>query len=397
MITTLAWHTEEPDAENPMALLDDLEVDAVGELSTGSWDIRHTNEEGVEIKGPLDEHARINLNTITKLQLEEFDRMGLDVIDAISDWIDEDDEVQDLGAESNFYDGRDMGYGPRNENFKTIAELELVAGAFAEYVRGEDWNMNNRLDPNENDEYDSIPPDNGDGLLNGGWASLLTTRSRTTAMSMSGFPRIDLRDTTPEDLIETLDVDQLQAEALIQWGQSEGASLSALLTVELGELVGGGSSNNSNQSRSTGRSSRSSRQAQQDVVQPLSQDQLKAVFAECTLDDFGGPQPIPGQININTAGPEVLRIIFAGDTAIADAIITLRQSRSEGIQSIVDLMDIRRIPSEELAGVANMLDVTSQVFSVTCRGTASTGQEVEIFAVLDRSTLPVTIVEYREN
>ena len=83
--------------------------------------------------------------------------------------------------------------------------------------------MNNRLDPNENDEYDSIPPDNGDGLLNGGWASLLTTRSRTTSMSMSGFPRIDLRDTTPEDLIETLDVDQLQAEALIQWGQSEGA------------------------------------------------------------------------------------------------------------------------------------------------------------------------------
>ena len=397
VITTLGWHTEDPDPEDPMALFRDLEDDAIGDLETGSWDIRHVNEEGIEIRGPLDEHARINLNVITKLQLAEFDKMGLDTVDAITDWIDEDDEVQGLGAESNFYDGRDMGYRPRNAAFKTIPELELVAGAFAEYVRGEDWNLNNRIDPNEDDGNDSVPPDNADGVLQGGWASLLTTRSKMTPLSMSGFPRIDLRVATPEELTETLDISQAQAEALIQWGQTSGAQLGALLTVDLADLAGGGQSNTQSSSRrTTGRSSRSSRQQEEDAVAPLSREQLTAIFAECTMDDFDGPAFPDGAVNVNTAGPEVLRIVFGGDESIADSIISLRKSRSEGIQSIVDLMDVRRIPPEELGGVANMLDVTSQVFTVTSRGIASTGQEVEIYAVLDRSTLPVTILEYRE-
>ena len=109
-----------------------------------------------------------------------------------------------------------MGYTPRNGNFKSVAELELVAGAFAEYVRGEDWNLNNRLDPNEDDGEDSVPPDDADGKLRGGWGSLVTARSRTSPLSHSGFPKIDLRETTPEELVEALEVDSLQAEALIE-------------------------------------------------------------------------------------------------------------------------------------------------------------------------------------
>jgi hypothetical protein len=41
--------------------------------------------------------------------------------------------------------------------------------------------------------------------------------------------------------------------------------------------------------------------------------------------------------------------------------------------------------------------VTSQVFTVNSRGRSeSTGLEVEITAVVDRSTLPARILEYRE-
>jgi type II secretory pathway component PulK len=391
VIATLAFNTTTPDLEDPMTLIRDLEYDWAGELDTGSWDIRHVSE-GEEFRGPLDEHSRLNLSTITAIQFAEFENMGLDTIDAINDWVDEDDEVQSLGAEESFYLGRNMGYTPRNANFKSVAELELVAGAFAEYVRGEDWNLNNRLDPNEDDGEDSVPPDDGDGKLRGGWGSLLSTRSRTSPLSHSGFPRINLRDTTPEELIEATEISSLQADALIEWAQTSEANLGTLLIVDLPVLASGGSS--STDRRTTGRTSRSSLSAEEPA--PLSKEQLKNIFSETTLDDFTGQEPVPGKVNLNTAGPEVLRILFGGDSAIAESVMALRQSRSEGITSVVDLLDIRRIAPEEVAAMAAYLDVRSYVFSVTSRGIAKTGQEVEIYAILDRSTLPVKIVEYRE-
>lgn len=392
VVATLAYHTMSPDEDDPMAVIRDLDRDWTGTLETGSWDIRHVSE-GVEYSGPLDEHSRLNLATINSLQLAELEDMGLDTIDAIRDWADEDKEVQGLGAEESFYDGRDMGYRPRNGEFKSVAELELVAGAFASYVRGEDWNLNNRLDPNEDDGEDSIPPDDADGKLRGGWASLLTTRSRTSPLSHQGFPRIDLRDTTADELMEAIGVDEAQANTLAEWGQTSEANLGTLLVVELPDLAGGSSSSSSR--RSTGRSSRSSSSSGAEVY-PLSNDELRDIFSEVTLDTFDGPEPVPGRVNLNTAGPEVLRILFGGDTAIAESVMALRQSRSEGISSIVDLLEVRRIAPEELAALIPMIDVQSYVFAVTSRGKAPTGQEVEIFAILDRSTLPVTILEYRE-
>ena len=100
---------------------------------------------------------------------------------------------------------------------------------------------------------------------------------------------------------------------------------------------------------------------------------------------------------LRAAGPEVLRILFDGDPGVAESIMALRQSRAEGIKSIVDLREVRRIQPEILAGVADQIDVTGWTFSVTSRGTSANGQEVEIHAILDRSSLPVIIRHFRED
>ena len=188
-------------------------------------------------------------------------------------------------------------------------------------------------------------------------------------------------------------LDDRQAEALIEFGSSENAVLGALLAVELGELVGAPSSGSSG---STGRSFGRGNANEPEAVEPLSKDQLRAVFAECTLTDYEGPYLPPGRVNLNTAGPEVLRILFDGDLGVADSILSLRQSRAEGISSIVDLLDVRRVQPETLSGLASQLDVTGWTFSVCSRGTSENGQEVEIHVVLDRSSLPVRILAYRE-
>ena len=286
-----------------------------------------------------------------------------------------------------------MNYRPRNGPMKSIAELELVAGAWPESVRGEDWNLNNRLDPNENDGDLAFPADDADDSLDPGWAGYLTAESVDSPLGHSGLPRIDLRSASREELVESIGLEDSQAQALLQFASGENPILGTLLAVDLAELVGGTSSASS---RRSGRS-RGQNTQNQNVIEPLSSEQLERIFAECTVTDFTGIEVVPGRVNVNTAGPEVLRILFDGDPGVAESIMALRQSRAEGITSIVDLREVRRIQPEILAGVADQIDVTGWTFSVTSRGTSRNGQEVEIHAILDRSSLPVIIRHFRED
>ena len=100
-IAVLEYHTEEPDPSNSRQMYKDLELVADGQLSSGDWQIRHV-EDGVEIKGPQDEHAKLNVNNITQQTLLELDAMTMDVADAIVDWRDADDTPSVMGAEYDF-------------------------------------------------------------------------------------------------------------------------------------------------------------------------------------------------------------------------------------------------------------------------------------------------------
>ena len=181
------------------------------------------------------------------------------------------------------------------------------------------------------------------------------------------------------------------------YGATPNAIMGSLLAIDLAELVGAPAASNTSSRRTTGRSSGGSNNSTETPVAALSPEQLRAIFAECTTTSYEGPEVVSGKVNLNTAGPEVLRIIFAGDSAIAESIMAYRQSRAEGITSIVDLLELRRIDPNVLATVADQLDVTGWVYSISSRGKSSSGQEVEIHAVVDRSTLPVKIIEYRED
>ena len=89
-----------------------------------SWDI---NVEQKEIW--------INLLSTEEFELEEDE--ALNIIEAIIDWLDEDDEPLDFGgAESSYYQGLDTPYGPRNGPMEFIEELLLVKGITDELYFG---------------------------------------------------------------------------------------------------------------------------------------------------------------------------------------------------------------------------------------------------------------------
>lgn len=422
-LAVLEYHTEQPDPTDARQMYKDLELVADGELGSGSWEIRHV-EDGVEIRGPQDEHAKINVNNATKATLLELSGMSLDVVDALVDWRDSDDNPGMMGAEYEYYVNRDIGYEPRNGPFRTIAELELVAGAYPSSVRGEDANLNGRLDPNENDGAMSEPPDDADGLLDAGWSGALTARSSGSLVSASGDNRLNLKEATAEEMEERLGVTAQQAASLQTFAKRQDAKLEMLLTQDLTTLAtsgpqtgrtgrntgatggtggtggAGGTGDTGGQSgRQSGRSSSGMRgntsAGAQNRIQALDQQQLRKIFQEATLED--GTEPILGKVNLNTVSPAILRAMLPDDPISADAIIAQRSASSSGLLAISDLRDSSRITPQALAALAPMADTQSYVFTVTSRGrSATTGLEVEITAVLDRSTLPARILEYRE-
>ncbi len=398
-IAVLEYHTEKPEADDARQIFRDLETVADGSLESGEWSIRHS-EDGFEKKGPQDESSKINLNTISKAQLGQLSGMSLDVSDAIVDFRDVDNSPGMMGAENEFYKNRGLTYGPRNADFRSVAELELVLGAFPESVRGEDANLNGRLDPNENDRSESEPADDADGMLDAGWSGYVTARSHSLQVGASGEPKLYLKDASPEEMVERLTISAEQAGLIKAWATNSTARMEQLLSGNVGNLSAQSQPQNQRGGSSAGRSGRSSQGSaggnqRTSNVPNLDQNQLRRVFQEATLDD--PTKPAPGRINVNTALPSVLRIIFVDDPITADAIMTLRNSKPGGVLALSDLFQSSRVSPDTLSRLGGILDTQSAVFTVTSRGrSASTGLEVEITAVVDRSTLPARILEYRE-
>jgi DNA uptake protein ComE-like DNA-binding protein len=403
MIAIMEWHTQNPDERDPQAMVRDLEANAFGEIETGTWDIRHFID-GQEWAGPLDEHSKLNVNLANKAVLQNVPNMTMDVVDSIMDWRDEDDQVQSLGAEASYYRNRGFSYAPRNGDFRSIAELELVAGAWPQYVRGEDWNLNGRLDPNENDAKRSLPDDRPDGKLDGGWSALLTAASRASPNGVSGQPRINLARATPEEVIERTGVDNQQASTLITYARGANASMGQLLGTPLAQLTnrrGAAPANPAGSSATTGRSTvgRTGATTQSSGgVKSLDAQQLRAVMNECTiLDSRGTANATAGKVNLNTASRSLLREVMMLEPRFAESILTRRSGRPEGITSLADLVDLPGVSQAQLITLAQAADVTSSVYTIASRGRSSgSGAEAEIVVMVDRSTLPAQILEYRE-
>jgi hypothetical protein len=163
--------------------------------------------------GLMDESAKLNLNMLDKLQLDDTASrnllMGLPgmtetIADSIRDWVDTDDTSREYGAESEYYENLAPPYEAKNGPLETIDELLLVQGVTPELLYGEDANRNGLLDPNENDGEASPPYDNADGYLQLGWSAFLTVHSREVNLRADGTARINVNNGLLTDLYDQL-------------------------------------------------------------------------------------------------------------------------------------------------------------------------------------------------
>ncbi len=102
-----------------------------------------------------DEYGKLNINALLKPTNNEenehmvealrllIERRGgnPDVIDAILDWVDLDDNVRSSGAEADYYTTLEPAYGCKNGPFSSVEELLLVDGITSELFFGDPENL----------------------------------------------------------------------------------------------------------------------------------------------------------------------------------------------------------------------------------------------------------------
>jgi hypothetical protein len=142
--------------------------------------------------GLEDEAAKLNINTADEETLAAFSPVPVELVDALLDWRDADDEPRSLGAEQVYYDQLLYPYLARNGRLRTLEEALLIKGFTGAVVYGEDANLNGLLDLNEDDGDDTFPPDDRDGALARGLYGLATVWSSEPNVDREGRARIDL-------------------------------------------------------------------------------------------------------------------------------------------------------------------------------------------------------------
>ena len=168
------------------------------------------------IYGMSDESAKLNINTLpleksrltaARQRLLVLPGMTLQIADAILDWRDPDEEVSEFGAETSYYAAQSSARLPRQGPFEDLNELLFVRGVTAEMLYGEDQNQNGLLDPEENDGDGQTPRDNRDGILQQGWAELLTTQGCESTLRSDGRPKINLNQPVLARLYDELEAE----------------------------------------------------------------------------------------------------------------------------------------------------------------------------------------------
>ncbi len=324
-------------------------------LGKGIFRVTHSDldtETGV-LYGLMDECGKLNLNTASREMLLALPFAEPEVVDALIDWRDEDEEISEFGAESEYYESLPEPYSAKNTQLDTIEEALLVKDMTLDLFYGEDTNTNGILDQCENDGTASYPLDNSDGVLNRGWYPYITCLSYASNVDAEGQPRINVNSASREELEEEFEDILTSAE------------INSIITTRdennfesIGDLLSGESNG------------------------PLNREKFQQIADRITVSD---EENLYGRININTAPAVVLKCLFPEEEGVAEAIVEYRQSEEGPFENIGEVLDVDGMTENLFRQIANQICVKSSVFSIRSAGYMPQSQAYrEIFAILDR-------------
>ena len=189
-------------------VLDDETVGRRGRFSVISPKTDGGEVSGIRF-GVQNESARLNLAVLPIWEakkkgagrdaLTALPGMTQSMADAILDWVDADDNTHQFGAESNYYAGLGVPYGPRNAEPSSLEELLLVRDVTRDLLFGRDTNLNYQIDDAE-EQTTLADFESARSVSSLPWSSLLTVYSAERNLSPDGKPKIDLNEKSLDKL-----------------------------------------------------------------------------------------------------------------------------------------------------------------------------------------------------
>lgn len=355
------------------------------------------DEGGGVIYGVGDEESRLNVNSATTNELMKLDGMTQDEAVAIIAWRSPRTSQTPGGAGPDYYTSLQPPYLPRNDSFQTVRELLMVRGITSDQLLGHDTQQNGFFDPGVEIGAESRRAGELSVDLDSGWAGLLTVNSQINNVNGGGQDRVNIQS-ADETALETIQgITPAIARAITSYrNQNRFQSIADLLSVtpaqnqnnsqlnSLNNRNGGGQGQGGNNSSGQGGGSGGG---------VIDQTLFEDIADDVTINSDDN---LPGIININTAGIDVLSCIPGIDRQLAQAIISYRQS-SGYFPNIGWLLKVPGMTTQLFQQAAPFVDTRSETYRIFSEGKVnSTGVRQRIQMIVHVGLKDVSTVSYRE-
>ena len=356
-------------------------------LGRGTYSVlrRGRDDEGSGvIYGISDEESRLNVNTAGSDELTKIQGLGSDVATAISGWRSQGR----TDAETDYYMALRPPYQPRGAPFETVRELLMVRGVTPDLLLGKDIHQSGLLDDlsdgaNEPPKYqDTVSEDDL------GWAGILTVDSSVKNVNAAGDDRVNIQSANETSLTTVNGITRDIARAIVAYrNQNRFQSIADLLDVTPPQNNGNGPNARNNSNSTPGGSVSSG-------TRIIDENLLMQIADDLTATD---DQTLPGAVNINTAGADVLVCLPGIDRDLAQKIISYRES-SGFFASPAELLKVDGMTRDIFQQVVPLVTARSETFRILAEGRVkSTGvrQRVQVIARVNLDG--VKTLSYRED
>jgi DNA uptake protein ComE-like DNA-binding protein len=333
------------------------------------------DEGGGIIFGISDEESRLNVNTASADGLAKLQNMTPDVAAAIVNWRGGDNTT--VAAEAQYYAGLQPPYQPRNGPFQTVRELLMVRGVTPDFLLGRDVHQNGMLAAaGQNDLAGSVES------ADLGWAGILTVDSTVQNVNAAGEDRVNIQSADESSLAAIRGITPKIARAIIAYrGQHQFQSIADLLDVTPPQ--------NQNQ-QDSGSADGSDQSGNRVVSENLFMDIADDVTTQTS-------QSLPGVININTAGLDVLVCLPGMTRELAQAIISQRQSGGS-FASTGELLKVPDLTRDIFKQIAPLVTARSETFRILSEGKiSSTGARQRIQVIVHVGLNDQRTLSWRED
>lgn len=346
------------------------------------------DEGGRILFGVSDEESRLNLNQPVSEELARLEGMTPDVIAAIIDWRDEDNEVTPGGAEADYYLSLRPPYQPRNGPLQTVRELLMVRGVTRDLLLGKDVHQNGLLETADDGRNDAVTE-----VTDTGWAGLLTVDSSVDNVNAAGDDRVNIQTADEAALTGVSGVSSGIAKAIVAWRrQNRFEGIADLLDVAAAPNDNQpGASGNANAQPGPNPNPPANNPSGPKVISP---NLLMDIADDLTVQSGA---ELPGSVNINTASLEVLACLPGMSRELAQAIISFRQSNGF-LPNIAWLLKVPGMSQDGFKQLAPRVTARSQTFRILSEGkVSSSGARQRIQEIVHVGLSSLTTLSYRED